>query len=160
MSAEYVSHETQSLEAVHRILLDLKLRFIDREEIKVRKAPWTTHTIFKGITVWNVGNKYAAGTNEREDVGYGCGVTMCITKSDDVTDKIDRLAFWEGIIRREFVNRMRLEIENMLKGCSGGEVVVGEHNPKPSRNHPEIDNYEHKSLVIWAWFREARGTTA
>lgn len=156
MSIEYISHGTQCLEKVKDHILTLQLRRMDRDEVQVRDSPWTQTEIYRGCTIWNVGKKYAPGTNEREDVGYGCGVTFAAMDSGDPLANIDQLPYWEDVTRRHFNFIKRFDI-NFLKGCDNCVVTVADANFKPPRGHAQAEQFKFSSLVVRCWIREESG---
>ena len=155
LSHEVPSHGTQMLEQVHKIICNLAMPRIDRSEIAIRRSPWTKNVIYQGCTVWAVPQIYAAGTNEREDVGYGAAITFAAYDSQDASSNIDQIPIWIATSRSRFLYESRLDI-TPRSGCSFINLTIHSFDPRPPRNHPESEKYEMQSLIVRAWVRESR----
>ena len=157
MAVEFTSHGTQCLDQVRKIICNMGLPRIDREEVQVRKKPWNREVIYQGCTIWATKEIYAAGTNERDDVGYGCVITFAAYDSQDMSSNLDQIPIWISAVRNKFNFLGRLDI-TLRKQCSFGIINVSDFNTKPPAQHPDAGKYELESLLVRAWIREARAS--
>jgi hypothetical protein len=118
----------------------------------IRRWPWSDTHIHSGITIHPTPESEAPGTNEREDIGYGVGVTMILPTDHGMTENVERIPIWRAKIRRAFINqRLRVKFD----GASEHVCKVEHGNfPLPREAH----KYEVSSLIIRCWMRESRNT--
>ena len=94
----------QAMEAIRDRIRLLALTGLSDDRVQVRRMPHDAGgTYFPGITVHPVTETYESGTNMRENVGLGCGITMCVNCDDDSDFLLDRLLLWRETIRQHFV---------------------------------------------------------
>jgi hypothetical protein len=96
------------------------------------------------------GSREAWGTNERDDIGYGIGITMYRGGDHAAYELIDEVPAWREKIRRELAYRT---ITISASGCDmltthveHGQLLV----PK------EFAHWEFSHLVLRCWVRESR----
>jgi len=135
----------------------LSLPGFSREQIVVRRWPWDTKAdgtvnYHHGITIHPEREIEAPGTNERDDIGYGIGVTMIVPADHASTANVDKVPMARREIRAEFHHQK-------LTGVSLNDSIhlncTVEHNAinTPRDGH----RYEISSQIIRFWMREARG---
>jgi hypothetical protein len=145
--------QTQFLEATAKAIRGLTLP--GAPDVAVRRLPWNdtgdaTH-FYRGITVHPTTEAVSAGTNLREDIGYGCVVTMIVPASGSVAEDIDKVSQWREAIRRKVVHDAFQDIN--LEGANHYTTKVVHHQLNvPKEGH----RYEISSLLIRCWMRESR----
>ena len=142
------STESSILTAVRTVIAALTFT-VSPEEIRVRKWPYDksqgTDHWYPGITIHRAEENEFAGTNERDDIGYGVQVTMVVDNSADPTED-DVLAEWRQTIRKAFIHQR-------LSGVSDVTTCLVQPGPVYQKV-PE--NYDVSSIIIRAIAREAR----
>ncbi len=126
----------------------LNLTGVQDDQIKVRKHPRNKTQWFPGITVHPVSTGHDEGTNEREDIGYGCQVTM-IQRSGgvNVKDSIDKIILWDVAIRQQFINTTLSGVSTVWQ-CTIEEA--GKFDERASSK-----DYDVLALIVRCWVREA-----
>ena len=142
------------LEALNSVVEDLRqlgLPGLDSTDIKVRRLPTDGEVYHKGISVHPVTEIYDDGTNMREDIGYGCGITMVVNNNNNQLYLLDRLLRWREMIRRHFVEKTVLQVMTTL--CQ----IKVEHGPVLDIGELiKRNNYDVSTMVIRVWSRETR----
>ncbi len=150
------SVQEQCLRKVAEIIRGLALNRTNPDQVQVCRLPWNVSgdgnvIINPGIFVHPVPEREAPGTNQREDIGYGCAVTMIVPTSHSSLESVGIVSEWRETIRREFVNSRLQDIT-----LDGGHFCIAkvEHNNLivPREGH----RYEVSSMVIRCWVREPR----
>jgi hypothetical protein len=119
-------------------------------EIKVRRLPHDGEHYFPGITIHPVGETSWRGTNEQEDIGYGCGLTFVQNNNNDSDYLLGNVATWRENVRRYFV-------ENITVGSMPTPFTVKvEHGHVFDWDDLLQDNYDVSRLVLRVWSRETR----
>jgi len=143
----------QCLLAIRNGIIDLSLDGFQPNEIQVRSSPWSSESIYRGITVHDLEEDEAAGTNQREDIGYACAATIIIGNDHAVGEGIDTLAEMRARIRRRFVHQAIASVSLV-----GGIYLTTTVGKSPMRLPKQWDDtYLLSSLVIRCWMREPRG---
>lgn len=144
----------QALDAVATAIQGLSLTNLPSDEVRVRRWPWkeTDRGVFphRGITVHPVPEVEYRGTNERDDIGYGIGLTMIVGSDHAAYENVDGIPAWRETIRRN-LHRTRLGLS--VTGCNELELLVshGQLNvPK------DLFKYEISTLVLRYVMRESR----
>lgn len=144
----------QALDAVVTAIQGLNLTNLPDDEVRVRRWPWKeTSEGFvghRGITVHPLQETEFRGTNEREDIGYGIGITMIVGGNHANYEQIDAIPAWREAIRRN-LHHTRLGLS--VTGCSELDFLVshGQLNvPK------ELGKYEVSTLFARYVIRESR----
>lgn len=144
----------QALDAVATAIQTLSLTNLPSDEVRVRRWPWKETdrgTIaHRGITVHPLTEAEYPGTNERDDVGYGIGITMIVGSDHAAYEQIDGIPAWREAIRRN-LHRTRLGLS--ISGCNELDFMVshGQLNvPK------DLHKYEISTLVGRYAMRESR----
>ncbi len=88
------------------------------------------------------------GTCAKDDIGYGCQVTMLQPNSGDRKENMMRFTRWREEIRGKFHEKRLSGVTTIYK------VIVESHNTPIPRNYRE-DNMAH-AFVIRCWSRELR----
>jgi hypothetical protein len=149
------SVQKQCEDAVVAVIQTLSLTGLQASEIVARRRPWHVTgsgsvIIHRGITIHPVEETEAPGTNEREDIGYGVGVTMIVPTNMGLTDGRDTVYAWREAIRRKLYHDvLPITLTNGLylqTKVSHNQLVA----PK------EADAYEISSLLVRCWMREKR----
>lgn len=139
-----------AMETIRDRIKDLNLTGLNDAYVKVRRLPHDGEHYFEGITVHPLPEIYHVGTNERESVGYGCGVTMVVNNDNDEDYKLDRLLKWREAIRRHFVEDATLT--NVSTCCT----VKVEHNNVLDFKILHGGNLDVSSLVLRVYSLETR----
>jgi len=98
------------MSSTHKDILDAvqtaidALSLTDCEEVAVRAVPKDGGEFYHGITVSPVAEQEFAGTNTREDIGYGVQITMVVANDVDPTEG-DLLTTWRQTIRKKFIHQ-------------------------------------------------------
>jgi hypothetical protein len=147
--------QVQLEDQVLGIIESMQLDWPPAGEVRARRLPWDvagngTVIVHRGITVYPVPEQYAAGTNEREDVGYGVGIAVIASADHATSENRNRVREVTAKIRRELVED-RLTVNLPGATYNQTKVRVGEVNiPK------EAHRYEVSGLVVRCWVRESR----
>jgi hypothetical protein len=151
---------TDLLKAVAKRLRDQGLR-----EVEVQDQPLTEDQIRPGIYVTppTPGNGRwdqirDSHTNERDDIAYGCQVTVVggslVPFNQQSDDRIDV----RQLVRRRFHNkRLELlpeELRDMATAELGCTVTEGEFKWSPDQ--PNVNKFDITVLVVRCWIREPR----
>lgn len=143
------------LELIAETIKGLALDRLAPEEVVVCRKPWKDEgngnvVIDRGIRIHKAPEAEAAGTNERDDIGYGCFVTMIVPTDESQAENTDLVGAWRATIRREFLHaRLDVSLDDgqyVTTKVSHGEIDV----PK------EAHRYEVSTLLIRCWMREPR----
>lgn len=149
------SVQKQCEDAVIAAIKTLNLTGVQEAEIVARRRPWRvlgdgSVEMFRGITVHPIEETEAPGTNEREDIGYGVGVTMVVPSDLKLTEGRDKVYAWREAIRRKLYH-------DVLSITFAGGLYL---QTKISHNQlvmpKEADRYEFSSLLVRCWMREGR----
>lgn len=144
--------EVQVMESIRDRIRELGLE--GSPPVEVREDYHSGSTIYVGITVYDLGERYDDGVIGLEDVGYQIGVAMVWKKTTDSTLSVPRGQQWREPIRRRFQN-MRLPVaDEQLRDVKRHVCRVASGSPR----HPRDFNKEHhvRLLTITVWAREQR----
>ncbi len=146
----------QCLEAVAEIIRGLALPGLNHDSIRVARLPWIVGgdgnvIINPGIVVHPVRERTAPGTNVREDIGYGCAITMIRPASHSSMEDVDIVNQWREAIRQRLVEA---RLDDIVVDDGHYCITKIEHNELnvPREGH----RYEISSIVARCWVREAR----
>jgi len=142
----------QCLDQVATDILGLSLTGQKTYSIVVRWRPWDQYEYQKGITIHPAKNSVedGPGTAGRDDVGYGCQVTICEPNHSDIEAHVERHLKWIQRIRKKFINQ-RLGTIASVHTCT----VQTKEVPIPKAFTK--DNQLAHAMIIRAWSRETRG---
>jgi hypothetical protein len=106
----------------------------------------------RGITFFPLQEQESAGTNLREDIGYGCGCVIVLPADHGPGESLGRVLETRAKIRRKFIHQ-RLDTPSL----SGGMYLTTkvQHLQINQPRGPHV--YEASSLLIRCWMREPRG---
>ena len=142
----------QALDAVKTALEALDLDGIGQSNgrIKVRRFPHDGEHYFPGITVHPSKEEYDVGTNNREDVGYGCQLTMVQNNDNDDDLYLNRVLQWRETIRKTFVEDPTIGTipDDFRVMVEMGPVFVWDDFAK--------ENYDVSIMTLRVWCRESR----
>ncbi len=152
-------HE-QAIDEIVAGIKGLKLPGIPAEEVRKRRLEHriesdgrtTIHNWERGITVFPMQEVESAGTNLREDIGYGVGVVIAIPTDSSQSAGLGRALEIRAKIRRKFIHQ-RLGTVSL----SGGMYLTTKVQHLPINQPREANQYEASSLLIRCWMREPRG---
>lgn len=139
-----------AMESIRDAIKDLSLTGLDDSRVKVRRQPHDGEHLYPGITIHPLPEIYHIGTNERENVGYGCGVTMVVNNDNDEDYKLDRLLLWRETIRRKFVEDVTLT--DVSTCCT----IKVEHGHVLDWKALQDENQDVSSLVLRVYSLETR----
>lgn len=144
----------QALDAVVTAIQSLSLTNLPSDEVRVRRWPWKKtpdgYFAHRGITVHPLMEQEGLGTNLRDDIGYGVGISMCVGSDHAAYENIDQIPAWREAIRKN-LNHQRLAISTSGDNTLDCLVSHGQLNlPK------ELDQHEISTLVLRCWMRESR----
>jgi hypothetical protein len=136
----------------------LKLGFADTE-IRARRLEYkkesdgrvTITPMERGITFFPVQEAESAGTNLREDIGYGCGCVIVLPADHGSAENLGKVLEARAKIRRKFIH------QRMDATLSGGMYLTTKVQHLPINQPREDHQYEASSLLIRCWMREPRG---
>ena len=142
----------QCLDRVVTDILGLSLTGVTSYGVVVRWLPWDDYEFHRGITVHPAKEavQNAPGTCGRDDVGYGCQVTMVEANQSDLTKNLNLHLQWQESIRKAFINQRLTGITSVYT-CS----VQTKDVPIPAAFTKK--NYLAHALVVRCWSRETRG---
>lgn len=136
----------------------LKLGFPDAEvrarrlEHKVESDGRVTIQVWeRGITFFPMQEAESAGTNLREDIGYGCGCVIVLPADHGSADNLGKVLEARAKIRRKFIHQ-RMDVT-----LSGGMYLTTKVQHLPINQPRDAHQYEASSLLIRCWIREPRG---
>lgn len=112
----------------------------------------TIQTYDRGITVFPLQEQESAGTNLREDIGYGCGVLISAGNDHSLKDNVGKVLEARALIRRRFVHQRLTTVS-----LSGGMYLTTKVAHLPINQPRGPHTFEASSLVIRCWMREPRG---
>lgn len=129
----------------------LNLTLIQSTEIVARRRPWNQTGVYRGITVHDLEEGEARGTEAREDIGYAFGISMYVGDDYSSIENIDKIPLWRETIRRKIINRRTAVTlpagdTNLITQLTHGQL----HVPK------EEYRYELSTMFVRCWCREAR----
>ena len=139
-----------AMEALRDRIRGLSLEDLSTDEVAVRRLPHDGEHMYRGVTIHPVTESYDQGTNERENVGYGCAVTMVVNNDNQATRKLDLILKWREEIRREFVE------DASLTGVSTTCTLKVEHGYPIDWDALFDKNYDVSRLVIRVFSLETR----
>ena len=150
------SVQEQCLEEIAGVIRGLALRRLDHSSVHVARLPWYingdgTAVINRGIYVHPAEEREAPGTNEREDIGYGCAITMIVPATHSGLEEVGLVSEWRETIRRRLVNRRLTDL--VLEGGHSCIVKIEHNNLNVPR---QAHRYEVSSMVARCWVREPR----
>lgn len=143
----------QVLDNVVTVIQGLSLTNVASSEIVVRKIAWDDQQIHKGITISWDDELEGNGTNERDDWGYPCIVSMVHGTGRGWKEHMGVVATWRETIRRTFHNKRPLSSVSQTGSCN---IICTVRHLKPTVPTKYIENYDVSQLVITAWYREKR----
>jgi hypothetical protein len=150
-----LSIQTQIEDKLVQILKGMSLAWPPSEMIVARRLPWDsqgdkTTIISPGIVVFPLPPREAAGTNLREDIGYGVGIAFIAPADHSTSENRNRVHAAREAVRRKIIYD-RLTIE--LTGADFCQMKVVE----PEVNVPkEAHRYEFSLMAVRCWVREPR----
>jgi hypothetical protein len=139
-----------AMEAIRDRIRLLALSGLTDDRVQVRRLPHDGEVYFPGITIHPVEENYHTGTNMRENVGYGCSITMVVNIDNDQDLMLDRLLLWRQRIRRHFVE------DDGLTGVSGSCTVKIEHGPPIDWDDLIKTHYDVSRLIARVYVLETR----
>jgi hypothetical protein len=139
-----------AMEEIRDRIRALTLTGLSSDRVQVRRLPHDGEVYFPGITVHPVTETYHQGTNLRESVGYGCGITMVVNNNNNQDYLLDRLLLWREKIRRHFVE------DDGLEGVTGSCTVKIEHQFPIDWQELHSKNYDVSRLVARVYVLETR----
>jgi len=147
-------HEQCVLETV-RLLQGLEPGLPD-DEIVARRMPWKVVgravEIHPGESVHPVKERYARGTNQSEDIGYGVQVTSVTPKDASLKDGIGKPSARRSQVRRLFIHQKPANLTLTSALYLTTTVEPGELFDAPRG----IERYDVHSVIIRYWVRETR----
>lgn len=139
-----------AMEEIRDRIRELELTGLSDDRVQVRRLPHDGEVYFPGITVHPVTETYHQGTNIRESVGYGCGITMVVNNNNNQDYLLDRLLLWREKIRRHFVE------DDGLSGVTGSCTVKIENQFPIDWEELHSKNYDVSRLVARVYVLETR----
>ena len=138
----------QCYDAVVTGIQALSLSGLETTEVNLRKVVRDRAHIHRGVTLAPMRATEAAGTNERDDFGYGVLVIFVQGTGNGYGDDIERVSQWRQQVRKTFHNKR-------LSGVTQSSVCSVQHGdpflPKELQGQNDVS-----SLVIRCWTRETR----
>jgi len=111
----------------------------------------TIQTWEQGITFFPMQEAESAGTNLREDIGYGCGCVIVLPADHGSAENLGKVLEARSKIRRKFIH------QRMKANLSGGMYLTTKVQHLPINQPRDGHQYEASSLLIRSWIREPRG---
>jgi len=111
----------------------------------------TIQTWEQGVTFFPMQEAESAGTNLREDIGYGCGCVIVLPADHGSADNLGKVLEARSKIRRKFIH------QRMDALLSGGMYLTTKVQHLPINQPRDGHQYEASSLLIRCWIREPRG---
>lgn len=137
------------------VIRAMQLQWPPSNQIVARRLPWDEHgdrttIIHTGITVFPTPPREAAGTNLREDIGYGVGIAFISAVDHSSSMNRGRVHAAREAVRRKLVYD-RLDIE--LTGGDFCQIKLMEPEVAVPK---EAHQYEVSLIALRAWVRESR----
>jgi hypothetical protein len=151
------SVETQVKEKCLAIIKSLEFAWPPASMVRCARLPWNVHgdgTVIAhpGITLYNLRPIFAAGTNRREDVGYGVGIAIIAPAEHSTTEMQDRVPSVREAIRRKLVED-RFDTMDLVSGATYIQTKIGDTEVNIPK---EAHRYEVSGLAVRCWVREPR----
>jgi hypothetical protein len=148
-------HE-QCLDELVKVTRGLQLP-ITGDQVQARRLPWSTMgdgtvVIHQGITWFPHEETESAGTNVREDIGYGCGCAIILPADHGTRDNLGKIPYCRARIRRRFIHQ---RLDNVT--LDGGHYLTTKVSHLQINQPREAHAYEVSLLLIRCWMREPRG---
>jgi len=143
----------QAMEHIRDTLQGLSAEFlhplrITKDEVRIRKKPWTKDRIYPGVTIHPEKEELGLGTCSTDDIGYGCVVSYIRRGGMHVEDdNLDRVIRFRSEVRSRFF-RQPWPID-CIYTCGVEPAVL--LLPREFENH-----YEISSLLLRPWSEEER----
>ena len=148
--------QVQAEDKIAEVIRGMQLAWPPAAQITCGRLPWNVQgdgnvVIHPGIRIYPLRPVFAAGTNEREDVGYGVGIAI-ICPADHLTgDNRDRVSSARAKIRRKLVeDRLTLDL---VSGATYNQTKIGDSEVNLPK---EFHAYEVSGLTVRCWVREPR----
>lgn len=142
----------QAMEGVRDAIQALDLTGLNDNRVAIRRLPHDGEVYYPGITVHPIDERYDRGTNMREAIGYGIGVTMVVNCDNDKDYLLDRLLLWRETIRRYFVENDSI---STVTGGSSYTLKV-EHEKVLDWGDLRNKNYDVSTLIVRVYVLETR----
>lgn len=122
-------------------------------EVEVRGSWLFNGEPMRGVSIYDLGEQYDAGTVGTQDIGYVCGVVFASKDDNDAVLYSDMMLAWRELVRRRLTDQ-RLSVtitnatdpsEHVCKVIRSGESLT---NPK------KYPDYSISRLVVVVWLRE------
>jgi hypothetical protein len=139
------------------IIKGLQLSWPAAAEIRCARLPWNvqgdgTVVISPGIVIYPLRPQFAAGTNRREDVGYGAGIAIIAPADHSTLEMRDRAPAAREAIRRKLVED-RFDTMDLVSGATYIQTKIGDTEVNIPK---EAHRYEVSGLAVRCWVREPR----
>lgn len=149
------SVQVQIENAVASVIKSLQLAWPPADQIRAARLPWDvlgdgTVVVHPGITIYPAPAAEAAGTNLREDIGYGVGIAFILPASHWTSVARDMVPAAKEAVRRKLIHD-RLSVS--LSGGDFCQVKIAEGEVNVPR---EAHRYEVSGLLLRGWMREPR----
>lgn len=141
---------SQALDAVVTQIRTLDL--VEDIEVQVRRFHRDETFRIKGITVSWGREREAEGTNERDDIGYPCIVTMVSGRAGGWVEDVTNTTDWRQKIRRLFINKKITGVSD----TGTNDIICTVQHLAPDLPRDFEEGYDVSQLIVWCWFRESR----
>lgn len=134
----------------------LSLTGVTSLEIAARRRPFcptiggVSGYIHRGITIHPAGRRKSIGSNEREDVGYGVGITLCLPEDHSSTTNRDTAAAMLDSIHDKLVE------DRITITLSGANFLTVKWEFRQVQVPKEFFNWDASAMVAWCWVRRSR----
>ena len=150
MSTTHQSIFMDLLDAVAGRIRSLDLQWLEPTDIEVRRFPHDGERYMEGITIHPARERIGRGTNARDDIGYGVGVSIVKRNTDDLVEDMDLVLHWREQIRHSFIENSCIET------LTNSFVAKIEHGEVFDDRVFMRQDFDLSTLVIRCWVRENR----
>lgn len=149
----FQSNHGQVLLALEALLRSLKLDGLTDEEVRIRYNWLQNGQPRIGVSILDLGEKYADGTVGTQDIGYLCGIVFADGATYDDPMDNDRILSWIEVVRRRLTDQ-RLNVTIAGATDPAEHVMVIDRSGENLTNPNKYPNYKVRRTVVSVWLRE------
>lgn len=153
----YQSSKGKIMLALQTIVKALAPDDLNDLEIEVRDSFQSSGGgLFRGVSILDMGEQLADGTNGTTDVGYICGIMFVTSSTGDAIMPDDIMPYWYETVRRRLVDQ-RIPVAQY--GLTAPKEHVCRVLPGATiTNAKKWPQYAVRQLVVAVWVRENQET--
>jgi len=153
MAESFGSNHGQVMAALRDLIKDLQPDNMADEEVQVRGSWLIQGEPLRGVTIYDLGEQYAAGVIGAQDIGYTCGIVFVEKDDYDARLSGDQMQAWRELVRRRLTDQ-RLSV-TIVNSTDPSEHVCRVIRSGESLSNPKkYPNCNISRLVVVVWLRE------